>query len=277
MKQYLYKFIYIALVITILFSSSKAYAVPNTISFQGKLNDSSGQSLNGDYSIIFIIYDAPSGGNPLWTESWNGANTVHVVNGLFTVELGSISPLSPAIFDKDELYLGIRVESDNEMAPRQKFTTGPFSFRSEPISPIQHYKSSFNFLPGQWGVWKPLKTIIVPAGELWEIYSVWEWTSLGNENYYISQLRINVDGIINTPSATGGGYAIEGYGYKGCSGYNGFFLPPLRAYPGQNVTLEGYISVPHMDHCNSGGITNTNCVNEAKNIEIGIYYYKKNL
>jgi len=69
-------------------------AVPIVISHQGRLLDSSDHPLTGTYTLTYSIYDVPTGGAPLWTEDHVG---VSVVDGLFSVELGSTTPLSPDV------------------------------------------------------------------------------------------------------------------------------------------------------------------------------------
>ncbi|MFZ1549928.1 MAG: collagen-like protein, partial [Anaerolineae bacterium] len=39
-----------------------------TIAYQGRLADAADAPLTGTYSIIFRLYDAATGGTPLWTE-----------------------------------------------------------------------------------------------------------------------------------------------------------------------------------------------------------------
>lgn len=111
-------------------------AVPQLLSYQGQLNQSNGQPVNGALSITFLIYDLPTGGSAIWTET----QTVNVSNGVFGVQLGSSQPLAAQVFDKDELYLAIKVGADVEMTPRQRLTSMAFSQRAEvlsqPIVPI---------------------------------------------------------------------------------------------------------------------------------------------
>jgi hypothetical protein len=91
----------------------------SAISYQGRLADSAGNPLTNKYNMEFRIYDAPTGGTPLWTEMWTGANAVDVSDGLFNVMLGSIdNTLASSIEGNDELYLGITVGTDSEMIPR---------------------------------------------------------------------------------------------------------------------------------------------------------------
>jgi len=103
----------------------------STISYQGRLADSSGNPLTGKYNLEFRIYDVPTGGTPLWTEMWTGGNAVDVSDGLFNVMLGSINnTLASAIAGQDELYLGIAVGTDSEMEPHVQLGSVPFSMQA---------------------------------------------------------------------------------------------------------------------------------------------------
>jgi hypothetical protein len=100
----------------------------STISYQGRLADNAGNPLTGYYNLEFRIYDVPTDGVPLWEEFWTGGNSVQVSDGLFNVMLGSIdNTLAAAIEGHDELYLGITVGTDSEMAPRVQLGSVPFS------------------------------------------------------------------------------------------------------------------------------------------------------
>ena len=65
-------------------------AIPQKISYQGRLTDTSGNPLPGDHSAMFAIYDDPSYGILLWSES----KTVTAdADGVFSTILGSVTPL----------------------------------------------------------------------------------------------------------------------------------------------------------------------------------------
>jgi hypothetical protein len=103
----------------------------STISYQGRLADNAGNPLTGYYNLEFRIYDDPVVGTPLWEEFWTGGNSVQVSDGLFNVMLGSINTgLAAAIEGHDELYLGITVGTDSEMAPRVQLGSVPFSMQA---------------------------------------------------------------------------------------------------------------------------------------------------
>ena len=92
------------------------------------LLDASDFPVNGVNDMTFSIYDAPELGNLIWQE-------VHAAvafdDGLYTVQLGSITPLDPALFDQSPLYLGVEVGADGEMAPRIPLASVPFAFRAD--------------------------------------------------------------------------------------------------------------------------------------------------
>jgi hypothetical protein len=88
-----------------------AEIVTPALSYQGKLTDSSGTPLSGSQSVIFTIYDAPTGGNIITTSS----QTITVQNGLFTTTI----PISdPSKIDGRALYLEIRVNGQT-LSPRE--------------------------------------------------------------------------------------------------------------------------------------------------------------
>jgi len=99
------------------------------------LADSSGNPLTDKVNMEFRIYDVPTGGVPLWTEMWTGGSAVDVSDGLFNVMLGSIdNTLASAIEGYDELYLGITVGTDSEMAPRVQLGSVPFSMQAMTVA-----------------------------------------------------------------------------------------------------------------------------------------------
>lgn len=101
--------------------------VPQSINYQGLLTGSDGNPIpDGDYEMSFAIYDAPTDGISLWTES----QTVTVTNGRYNVILGQPGNLlDPDDFER-ELYLGVTVGADAEMMPRQKLISTPFAMKA---------------------------------------------------------------------------------------------------------------------------------------------------
>jgi hypothetical protein len=102
-----------------------AAAVSARIPLQGRLTDASGQPLDGSYSIRFRLYNASSGGVVLCEDT----NTVSVEQGLFTTDIWGCSAYD---VDGKAVYLGIRVESDPEMTPRQPIYPAPYAMSLRP-------------------------------------------------------------------------------------------------------------------------------------------------
>jgi len=111
--------------------TAPAAASTGTIAYQGRLADAAGAPLTGTYNMIFRLYDAATGGMPLWSEQWTGSNGVRVSDGLFNVMLGSLSQLPISQFTNSQsLFLGITVGTDDEMAPRVQLGSVPFAVQA---------------------------------------------------------------------------------------------------------------------------------------------------
>lgn len=76
--------------------------------------------------MTFSIYDVATEGVAIWNET----QSVQVSNGIFNVQLGSIQPLPLSVFMQDSLYLSVQVGADPEMAPRQRITSGSYSYKA---------------------------------------------------------------------------------------------------------------------------------------------------
>lgn len=105
-------------VVVLLFAGIAACAaVPSVINYQGKLMQPSGAPVpDGAYSMVFSIYDAPTGGNLLWSEP---NSSVQVKGGLFNVLLGNTTAFPDGLFDSAQRYFAVKVGTDPEMTPRQ--------------------------------------------------------------------------------------------------------------------------------------------------------------
>ncbi len=125
-------------------AAQAAEGISHTINYQGKLMDSTGNLVaDGNYNMAFVIYDAASVGNQLWSASTtNGLPTgttstisVTVTSGLFSVLLGDVSngqvAFPDSLFNNDSLYLGVTIGADSEMLPRKRLSSVPYSYNSE--------------------------------------------------------------------------------------------------------------------------------------------------
>lgn len=112
-----------------------ATGINPTINFQGKVVNTNGTNVtNGNYNMVFELYDASSGGTQLWTETWNsGTSQVSVTDGVFRVALGTHSSLSSLDFNQDNLWLRITFNGE-AMSPRIRFTAVPYAFESKKVA-----------------------------------------------------------------------------------------------------------------------------------------------
>lgn len=116
-----------ALILFTLIASAQA---PQTIVYQGRLTDISGEPITTTQSVTFSIYSVPISGLVRWTETL----TIQPdAEGLFTVELGTIDTTLHSVFNGDKRYLGIKVGDDDEMTPRQLLTSTPYAISAENI------------------------------------------------------------------------------------------------------------------------------------------------
>ncbi|MDD5302444.1 MAG: hypothetical protein PHS14_04975 [Elusimicrobia bacterium] len=100
--------------------------LPMRIPFQGKLIDpATNNPRNGALSMQFKLYNVPTGGAALFTET----QTVTVVNGVFNVQIGTITLLTEDLFSGASAYLGVTVSPDvTEMLPRQPLSMSPYAY-----------------------------------------------------------------------------------------------------------------------------------------------------
>ena len=110
---------------------AESAASTGTIAYQGRLADNAGNPLTSTLNMSFRLYAASSGGTPLWTEQWTGPNGVKVSDGLFNVMLGSLTPIPQSVITGNaNLFLGITVGTDDEMAPRVQLGSVPFAVQA---------------------------------------------------------------------------------------------------------------------------------------------------
>ena len=110
---------------------------PEIMSYQGYLLDENGAELGLDspvnYDVAFTIYDAPTGGTSIWTET----QTVTVDKGYFSVELGSVSQTTSlsSVFsgsNASDRYIEIKILDLNfVVTPRLRLLPSPYAFLAD--------------------------------------------------------------------------------------------------------------------------------------------------
>ncbi len=110
------------LLLAFLVTPALASAVPLTLSHQGRVFDALGVPLDGAHDLDFAIYDVPTGGTALWTES---QASLSFDNGYFVTSLS----VDGALFAADELYLALSVDAGPE-GDRLPLDSVPFAIRA---------------------------------------------------------------------------------------------------------------------------------------------------
>ena len=115
--------------ILIILSAASLYSqIPRTISYQGVLTDTSGNTKpDGSYSFTFSLYETASGGSPIWSE----IKTLNVKKGLFSTALGDQTIFPDSLKFDNPYWLGIKVANEPELTPRIALTSAGYSFTSD--------------------------------------------------------------------------------------------------------------------------------------------------
>ncbi|MEO0560187.1 MAG: hypothetical protein AAF170_18630 [Bacteroidota bacterium] len=108
---------------------SAAAQAPATLSHQGYLTNANGEPVDGNVLLTFRLYDADAEGTELWAETVG----VEVNEGLFHATLGETEPLSGLTFDAP-YWLGITVNSGDELAPRFPLSATPYSLHASSVA-----------------------------------------------------------------------------------------------------------------------------------------------
>lgn len=137
-------------------SVSAAQTVPYKVNFQGRLTDNNGNILSdGSYNIKFRLFDAATAGTNKWEEDrvfGTVDNRIIVQNGLFNVQFGDLTALSPALFSGVfPLYLEVELPTpatatcatngcaaftEGAMTPRQPLASSPYALNSQTLDGI---------------------------------------------------------------------------------------------------------------------------------------------
>lgn len=231
MKSSLYLLMKVLSVFAVILITCPVQAnVPLLINYQGYLTDSSDKPLSGNQLVKFFLYNVDEGGTGLWSEQ----QTVMVVNGVFNVQIGAVSPLDPTDFESPDVYLEIAIFNSGKgwetLAPRQRLTSVAFTMHADMVDgkhASAFAEATHDHAGEVWianvawsnGAFKVLNYSNGP--------SIWGWNG-GNGNGvrgYATGSGIGVYGESQNNAGVVGrstnGNGLEGYG--GGSAYAGYF------------------------------------------------------
>lgn len=124
-------------------------SLPRVVPYEGVL-DLDGLPHTGFLDMRFSFFDAPSGGEPVWIETWSNAQqrAIQLFRGRFAVALGTfddggLATLENVIADADPIYLAIEVKRTNEaddawvaLSGRQRLNPVPYAIWSAKASDL---------------------------------------------------------------------------------------------------------------------------------------------
>jgi hypothetical protein len=106
--------------------STAAMGVPRILNFQGVALDGSLNPITGTHDLTFRIYPDTTGSPALWVEVHT---SVYIEDGLINEVLGELVAIPDDLFENDERWLRVMVDSDPEMPP-VRITSVPWAFRA---------------------------------------------------------------------------------------------------------------------------------------------------
>jgi hypothetical protein len=131
--------LFLSIFLSLFFLKTTLAAPDNELTYHGKLTDTSNVAVtDGNYDFTLVIYDAPTGGNCLWSARGNcttpTAKSLTLTNGIFSTTLGE-SGDNPLTLDFSEnYYLGIKIGTNTEMTPRRKITPTGFALNANRLN-----------------------------------------------------------------------------------------------------------------------------------------------
>lgn len=100
-----------------------------TINYQGRAQDADGNAVTGPHQVTLTIYNAATGGAPLFTETHSSINFSDA--GIFTVVIGGATPsgIPRSVEFSQPRWLGVTISGFNggNELPRLRFHGSPFS------------------------------------------------------------------------------------------------------------------------------------------------------
>jgi uncharacterized coiled-coil protein SlyX len=118
---------------TSFYTTAHAQNIPQYMPFQGFLADLNGAPINRAVTLTFNLYANSQDANPIWTET---VNNVPVQNGAFSINLGEIAAITAALSNGDSKYVGISIDGQAEILPRQKLGAIPYAFLADNASKL---------------------------------------------------------------------------------------------------------------------------------------------
>jgi hypothetical protein len=123
---------FLVLATLILLAPPSLSDIPNLINFQGRATDTSGNPVpDGNYIVLFRIYDAETGGTELWN---SGNHWVGVENGAFSFVMGESSQPPLNLDFTQDYWLLLTFHGDDQL-PRKQLGSVGYAFMASGLVP----------------------------------------------------------------------------------------------------------------------------------------------
>lgn len=112
-----------------------AFAVPSSLTHQGRLLDDDGTPKTGQATLKFTIYDKKSGGSIVWESKEKQVDLGD--SGFYSVTLGgSSNPVDGTKLQGDSLWIGLAVDGNDELSPRIRLRSVPYAVRAGSVDNV---------------------------------------------------------------------------------------------------------------------------------------------
>ncbi len=116
---------YLLVLATLLATS--AIAAPLHLTHQGRLFDNMGRQFDGPHDLNVTLYDAPTSGNVLWSDTMSN---VDFSEGYYAIDIGGGVGLSASAFDGDDVWLELAVDGTPALS-RVKLASVPYALQAQ--------------------------------------------------------------------------------------------------------------------------------------------------
>lgn len=119
----------LTLLLVVAAAPAPAGAVPVEIGHQGRFVDEEGVPITGTHVVTVYLYDAPTGGEVVWSEDYN----VDLSFGYYSLLLGHdpFNPLHAELLLEYPLFLTVQLDQGPEFEPREALASTPYAILSE--------------------------------------------------------------------------------------------------------------------------------------------------
>jgi hypothetical protein len=269
-----------ALIIGVSKPVNAATTIPLKINFQGRLTDSNGNAVaDGSYNMKFTLYDALTSGTNRWQENRQTTNRVIVTSGLFSIQLGDVTALSPTLFSTyTDLWLEVELPTpatatcstascgsytEGPLSPRQKLAASAHAFNADTVDGIDGatlaVKNSDNSFSTSQTVSGTLTATTLSSGTLQNAGTLILHATGAN------QINLQTNSTTRWSVLSGG--ALQGNGASTISTSSG----DLTLDPGANTVIVGSTSVTGTAALNvqNSGLSSLLYVRNDGNVGIG--------